>query len=179
MVTGGKTGANMLGTIKSKSILDGGESNLQTTKSPVFYFYFGDNSERKLSSTSASNIAYKNEFVQMLQSYTPNAKTGSIAFSPNDFKLIKLDKSRNSRSFESGRISMYSGASSGVSKNVQGFKYEAITPNLYKVYFPAGLSNGEYCFIYASSVASGGVTASMRNSVNHNNDIKVFDFGVK
>jgi hypothetical protein len=179
IVTGGKTGANMLGTIKSKSILDGAESNLQTTKSPVFYFYFGDNSESKLSSTNASNIAYKNEFVQMLQSYTPNAKTGNTAFTPNDFKLIKLDKSRNNRSFESGRISMYSGASSGVSKNIQGFKYEAITSNLYKVYFPTGLSDGEYCFIYASSAASGGVTASLTNSIYHNTDIKVFDFGVK
>jgi hypothetical protein len=47
-----------------------------------------------------------------------------------------------------------------------------------KVYFPAGLPKGEYCFIYATSAASGGVTASMMNGV-YQSDIKVFDFGVR
>ena len=179
LVTGNKTEANLLGTVKSKSILDGAESNIQANQTPVFYFYFGNSNENKLSNTNASSTSYKNEFVEMLKSYSPNAKTSNAAFSPNDFKLIKLDRNKNSRSFESGRISMYSGVSNGVSKNVQDFKYEAITPNLYKVYFPNGLPQGEFCFIYASSAASGGVTASMTNNAYHTNDIKVFDFGVK
>lgn len=179
LVTGNKMASNLLGTLKSKSTIDGAESNIQTNKSPVFYFYFGSTTESKLNNVSASNVSYKNEFVDLLHSYAPNSNTSNEAYTPNDFKLIQLDRNRSSRSFESGRMSMYSGVSSGVSKNVQGFKYEMITPNLYKVYFPADLSKGEYCFIYASSVASGGVTASFRNNISHNSDIKVFDFGVK
>jgi hypothetical protein len=180
VVTGTKMNANLLGTFKSKSTLDGPEANLQVDRVPVFYFYFSNNQQtNNLSNTNASNVAYKDEFVDMLRAYAPSAGTSNAAFSPNDFKLIKMDKSRNTRSFQSGKMSMYSGVSSGADKNVQTFKYESITPNLYKVYFPKGLPNGEYCFIYASSLASGGITASAMNSIYHNKDIKVFDFGTK
>lgn len=179
IVTGSKTSANLVGTIKSKSTLDGADANVQTGPTPVFYFYFGDNGESKFNSTSASSITYKNEFVDLLHSYSLNFNTGNEAFSPNDFKLIKLDHYKNSRSFESGRVSMYSGVSNGVSKNVEGFKYETIAPNLFRVYFPTKLPSGEFCFIYASTAASGGVAASMANGIYHNTDMKVFDFGVK
>lgn len=179
IVTGTKTSSNLVGTIKSTSSLDGSEANLQTSSSAVFYFYFGDNAENKLSNNSASNTSYKNEFVSLLQSYSSTAGKSNEAFTPNDFKLIKLDRSRNTRSFESGRMSAYSGTSNGVNKNVEGFKYETIAPNLYKVYFPSGLPSGEFCFIYAPSIASGGVVASMSNNYYHTTDVKVFDFGVK
>lgn len=179
IVTGSKTSSNLMGTIKSTSTLDGSEANLQTSSSPVFYFYFGDGGDNKLSNTSASNTNYKNEFVNLLQSYSPNSGRSNEAFSPNDFKLIKLDHNRNSRSFESGRISAYSGVSNGINKNIATFKYDAIATNLFKVYFPSGITSGEYCFIYANSAASQGVVNSMTNAYSHNNDVKVFDFGVK
>ena len=177
LVTGTKNSSTLTG-IKSKSILDGGESNLQTDKSPVFYFYFGKNSESKLNTTSASNSAPVNEFVAMMQANSPIAKSNQ-AYSPNDFKLIKLDKTKKSRSFETGKISAFGGSTNGVSKNITSFKFEAISTNLYKVYFPLGLPDGEYCFIYASSAASGGVAASMMNGVYHTADVKVFDFGIR
>lgn len=179
IVTGTKTSSNLMGTIKSTSTLDGSEANLHTGSSPVFYFYFGNNGESKLNNTSASSADYKNEFVSLLQSYSANSGRSNEAFSPNDFKLIKLDRNRNTRSFESGRMSAYSGVSNGVNKNVAGFKYESISPNLFKVYFPSGLPSGEFCFIYASSAASGGVIANMSNNYYHSTDVKVFDFGVK
>lgn len=177
LVTGTKNSTTLTG-FKSSSILDGGESNLQTDNTPVFYFYFGKNSENKLNNTTASNITPSNDLVAMMQENSRNSKS-SQAFSPNDFKLIKLDKSKRSRSFETGKISAFGGSSNGISKNITTFKYEAISPNLYKVFFPVGLQPGEYCFIYASSAASGGVMASMMNGVQHTVDVKVFDFGIK
>ncbi len=176
LTSGSSTGSNLLtGTVKSKSTIDGSESNLQTTTSPVFYFYFGKGTESKLSNTSATTTK-SSEFLQMIQSYSPNSKSDQ-AYSPNDFKLIKLDKNRNNRTFETGKISALGGVSNGVSKNVISFKYEAISPTLFKVHFPNGLPAGEYCFIYATSAASGGVTAAMMSNVYHN-DMKVFDLYV-
>ncbi|MCC8427301.1 hypothetical protein [Mucilaginibacter sp. UR6-11] len=178
LVTGNKMGSNILtGTMKSKSTLDGGESNLQVSKTPVFYFYFEHNTESKLNNTSATNNTSTDEFMALMQSYAPTSKSNQ-AFSPNDFKLIKLDKNRNSRTFETGKISLLGGVSNGVSKNVTGFKYTEISSNLYKVYFPTGLPAGEYCFMYATSAASGGVGASMTGQVIQN-DTKVYDFGIK
>jgi hypothetical protein len=178
LVTGNKTTMGLTGTMKSKSEIDGPEANLQTNTAPVFYFYFGKGYESKLSNTGASSSEPKNEFVAMMQAYMPSKS--NEAFSPNDFKLIKLDRTRKTRYFESGKISAYTGTvSSDISKNVQGFKYEAITSNLYRVYFPTGLPEGEYCFIYATSASANGVAASRYSNPMYKNDIKVFDFGVK
>lgn len=179
LVTGSKTTVGITGTMKSKSQIDGSEANLQVGSTSVFYFYFGSNNENKLSNTSASTLESKSDFAAFMQAASMNSKSNQ-AFSPNDFKLIKLDRNKNVRYFESGRIS-YGGISSGVDKNVQVFKYEAITPNLYRVYFPSALDKGEYCFIYATSANSGGVSSSVVNNMvpGFKNDVKVFDFGVR
>lgn len=165
--------------MKSKSEIDGQEANLQTSKAPIFYFYFEDKTDSKLSNTSASNTAPKNDFAVLMQSYSP--QKSNTAFSPNDFKLLKLDRSRKARYFETGTMSGFSGSSTGISKNVQSFKYVEIGPNLYKVYFPNGLPVGEYCFIYAASAGSGGPANGMMNNMmpQFKSDVKVFDFGVK
>ena len=179
LVTGNKNNSNIItGTTKSTSTLDGAEANLQTNSSPVFYFYFGNNTENKLNNPNAVNTKSSSDFMTFLQENSANSKSNQ-AFSPNDFKLIKLDKSKRSRSFETGKISLLGGMQNGISKNVVNFKYTSISSNLYKVYFPAGLEPGEYCFIYASSAASNTILTSYMTSINHTVDIKVFDFGVK
>lgn len=175
VVSGSKVGAGLT-SVKSTSIIDGAKANTETTSSPVIYFYFGKPNESKLGSTSNVQKS-NNDLVNMLQSYAPSKS--NEAFSPNDFKLLELKTSKNSRSYESGKISAFGGISSGVSKNVEVFKYERLSQTLYKVYFNTPLKPGQYCFMYATSASSGGVATGYMGAMGAANDVKVFDFGVK
>ena len=157
-------------------MIDGAKANIETTNSPVLYFYFGKPNVSKLGSTNNTQKS-ENDLVNMLQAYAPSKS--NEAFSPNDFKLLELKTSKKSRSYESGKISAFGGISSGVSKNVEGFKYERLSQTLYRVYFVTPLKPGQYCFMYATSANSGGIATGYMGTMGLANDVKVFDFGVK
>lgn len=133
----------------SKSNISGGESKFRIYETtPTFFFYFEENSNPLM-----SNWWF------------------ATATSPNEFALVKLDASKKSRSFQTGRVSAgggYSGGTSGIPEKVKlPFEYNEISTGIYQVTFTSPLKPGEYCFVYASS-------APDRFSNN-----KVFDFGIQ
>ena len=132
----------------SISNISGGQSKLQINESnPTFYFYFENNSDPAL-----------------------NNWWFATATSPNEFALVNFKVRKDSRSFETGRVSGgggFSSGSSGIPEKVKvPFEYTEVSQGIYSVTFKTPLKYGEYCFIYAS-------TAPNRYSNN-----KVFDFGI-
>lgn len=132
----------------SISNISGGDSKLQINDLfPTFYFYFENNANPMI-----------------------NNWWFAIATSPNEFALVKLIEKKDSRSFQTGKVSSgggYSGASSGIPEKVKvPFDYTEIAEGIYSVTFKQPLKSGEYCFVYASE-------APGRYSNN-----KIFDFGI-
>jgi len=132
----------------SISKISGGDSKLQLNdQSPTFYFYFENNASPMI-----------------------NNWWFAVATSPNEFALVKLIEKKDSRSFQTGKVSSgggYSGSSSGIPEKVKvPFDYTEIAEGIYSVTFKQPLKSGEYCFVYASS-------APDRYSNN-----KIFDFGI-
>lgn len=131
-------------TEKLKSTLAGAKSRLEfTATSPVFYFYFENSSN-------------------------PNADSWffATATSPNEFALVKLTQKGKSREMIVATANAYQ-ESSGVSDKVKvPFDYVEEAEGVYKVFFNEPLKEGEYCFLYASTIPS-----------RRSND-KVFDFGI-
>ncbi len=133
---------------KNISHLSGGESKLQINDQfPTFYFYFENNANPMI-----------------------NNWWFATATSPNEFALVKLIEKRDSRSYQTGKVSSgggYSGSSSGIPEKVKlPFDYKEEAEGIYSVTFKQSLKPGEYCFVYASQ-------APDRYSNN-----KVFDFGI-
>jgi len=60
------------------------------------------------------------------------------------------------------------------SKNISSFKYEKVAANTYKIRFEKEPEPGEYCFLYLGNNSN---AANMQ--IYGQNNIKVFDFGVK
>lgn len=136
----------------TKAMLSGKAANLQITDTlPSFYFYFDQTQAGSLSGSSA----------RWFQSAT----------SPNEFVLVKFKISSNKKNREvvTGSWNSYQGMTSGIddAQRVE-FKYEKISPGVYKVHFLKGLAEGEYCFMYAGGV----------NELNGMPVQKVFDFGI-
>lgn len=131
-------------TEKLKSTLAGGKSRLEiTATNPVFYFYFENSSN-------------------------PNADSWffATATSPNEFALVKLTEKGKSREMIVATANSFQ-ESSGVSDKVKvSFDYVEEAEGVYKVFFKEPLKEGEYCFLYASTIPS-----------RQSND-KVFDFGI-
>jgi hypothetical protein len=157
------------GGMSSYSYIDGKEANLQiTSTSPVFYFYF-EQSYTSLNNSRNKTDQRKDNYMELLAgtSSDKNAK----AFSPNDFKLLELDIKKKSRYFRSDLTGMTSRIASGYFRD---FKYERISPNLYKLSPKVQLSKkAEYCFIYAGNTSNNSIYSQQQNR-----EIKVFDFGI-
>ena len=123
---------------KTKSQIEGEEANYQlNSKRPTFYF----------------NFTIKKDLNQEV--------------SPNDFKLIRLDRSKGKREYVSGSSGVTGTDMSIGDKYLVNFKYERISNSVYKVILPKDLPSGEYCFLY---VGSG------HNSYSNK---EAFDFGIK
>lgn len=131
-------------TEKLKSTLAGGKSRLEFTETnPVFYFYFENNSN-------------------------PNADSWffATATSPNEFALVKLTEKGKSREMIVATANSFQ-ESTGVSDKVKvSFDYVEEAEGVYKVFFKEPLKEGEYCFLYASTIP------------NRQSNDKVFDFGI-
>jgi hypothetical protein len=146
--TGGGSFYGFGGT-KTTSTISGPQSRLQINEGrPVFYFYFEQN-----------NNPYADSW------------WFATATSPNEFVLVKLEQSKDSRVIQVGSstsIGGYGGGSgSGIPEKTKvAFTYDQVSEGIYRVSFQEDLKPGEYCFVYASSAPS-------RFSNN-----KVFDFGI-
>lgn len=122
-----------------KSTLNGENSqNVIDTISPEFYFYFDQ--------TPTSELSLK-----------ATSWWFSVASSPNEFVLVKLNKRGKKREMEIGTVNLYAGNSIGVNeKNVIKFKIEALSDTEFKVTPASMLEPGEYCFYYQGMVPVGG-----------------------
>lgn len=117
---------------KLKSSLSGRESRLQIWEtSPVFYFYFENNSN-------------------------PHADSWffATATSPNEFVLVELDTKKDSREFVVARGNAFGNSMGIPDKQKVSFDYEEVEQGIYKVFFKEPIRKGEYCFLYASSMPS-------------------------
>jgi hypothetical protein len=155
----------------------GKKANLQIENvNPVFYFYF-DYQKSSLNNSNNSPDVNSENYFGAIAGFA--AKVGNpdnaTALSPNDFKLIDLKEEKNKRTFISGKGNLFSTRGGLNAKQMEVFKYEKLTPTLFKVYFLEPLFPGEYCFYYAGN--------SSMQSFGFNfyevNDMKVFDFGIQ
>ncbi len=132
---------------KMKAVLNGEMAQFQLNDSmPVFYFYFENVSGQGLNNSSA---------------------WFSSSSSPNEFILMKMDVKKKSREFVTGSYGAYGGSSTGIDEKYKvDFTLERLKKGVYKVTPKTALIPGEYCFLYAGSVAFLGASG------------KVYDFRI-
>ena len=128
-----------LADAKIKSTLNGEHSqNVIESNLPEFFFYF-DQSQTSELSLRATNWWF------------------SVASSPNEFVLVKLNSKGRKREMEIGKVNLYAGNSIGVDeKNIIKFDIEALSDTEFKVTPAWMLAPGEYCFYYQGIVPVGG-----------------------
>lgn len=136
---------------KWRAKMRGKMANLKTQSSqPVFYFVF--------------NPEYKNSGAVM----AGGLWWGMPASSPAEFMMVQVKVKDASREAVLGEYSLMGGASWGArDEDIREYAFEKIRPGIYKVVPKQPLARGEYCFYYASVVASLGFAGG-----------KVFDFSV-
>jgi hypothetical protein len=93
----------------------------------------------------------------------PNAGLSSAgtvwgpATSANEFVLAKMEERKTRRELSVGSNGQYTGRSYGVdSKAIRDFSYDRVAPGVYRVTLKVDLADGEYCFLYAGSIATNG-----------------------
>ncbi len=127
----------------AKVQINGQSANVKTHQGSEFYFYFEIDEK-----PSMANWWFSKET------------------SPNEFTLIKMKQRKNNREFSKGKSDAYT-YQTGIDEDQKiQFSFEEIKPGIFKVKPKTTLKDGEYCFIYSSSVPS-----------QYSND-KVFDFTV-
>jgi hypothetical protein len=140
----GMTGG--LAKVKSKVAIQGSQASLRLTEArPTFYFYF----EEKAGSFGSSG------------------GLGESPSSPNDFVLARMERKKNARELVVGQMGMTGGSSGVRSKDTVPYDAEKLRPGVYKVQLQGDLEPGEYCFFFARSGQTMGLTGG-----------KLFDFGV-
>lgn len=135
--------------VRYKAVLPGARARLQVeTRRPTFYFFF-----------DVPNAGLSN-----------SGTAWGLATSANEFILARLEARKSTRELSVGEDGQYTGRKYGVSeKATRPFDYEKLAPGVYRVTPKADLSDGEYCFLYAGSVAASGAGGGPR----------LFDFGVR
>jgi hypothetical protein len=156
--------------IKSIGELTGMEANYLVKTDEKFFFKFKpEEKELNSSNSNATNKVGEENYMNILLS-----GANSKAISPNEFKLVKFKLKNGKRTYFAGKYNDAMGYVINYSlnpKEVVDFKYKKIDENLYEIYFPKGLSQGEYSFVYLSNTQS---NLPLNSSVT-----KVFDFSVK
>ena len=164
-------------TVKYKSQIEGAEANYRINSNrPDFYFNF-ETMKKSLNDANANttNQSKENYLDQLISKVGYGYNNSNYqAISPNDFKLVRLDKNRNKREFVTGKTKPFQGIDMSIDdKYIVNFKYERISSNTYKIRFDKDLEPGEYCFIYLGN----GNNAANARVVGQNN-LKVFDFSI-
>jgi hypothetical protein len=158
-------------TTKYRSQIEGSEANYQLKSNVIFYFNFEPIKKRLNNSNANSNTSNESNYMHYLQNSIAN--TDAQAVSPNEFKLVKLDVTRNKRQYTTTKVNLLGKFDISVDdRNLVNFKYEKVSSHTYKITFPEGLEPGEYCFIYLSQ-------SNNTHILNYGqNNLKVFDFGI-
>lgn len=163
--------------VKFKSQIEGGEANYQLdNKRPEFYFNFEPLKKSLNDANANTSSSTKNNYLdQLFNKMGYGQSNGNYqAVSPNDFRLIRLDKSKSKREFISGKVSAYGQYDMSIdSKNIVGFKYEKVSANTFKIKFEKDLEAGEYCFLYL-----GNNNNAPHVQIYGQNNFKVFDFSI-
>ena len=163
--------------VKYKSQIEGAEANYQLDKKrPDFYLNFEPVTKSLNDANANTSSTNKENYLDQLFNKVGYGYSNSTsqAVSPNDFKILKLDKNKNKREFVSGKISSFGKTDMSIDdKNIVNFKYEKITANTYKVKFDHDLVPGEYCFIYL-----GNNNSAAYLQFEGQNNFKVFDFSI-
>ena len=125
---------------KTKAVVAGRQANMRLSDpAPSFIFCFRQGRDQTA-----------------LLGYWPGAT------SANEFILVRMTVSKNSREVQTGEFGAY-GASTGVSDDqVRQFRFEKLDAGLYRVWPVSDLEPGEYCFFYGGAVGF----------------LKVFDFSI-
>lgn len=166
--------------VKYKSQLEGGEANYQlTNKRPEFYFNFEtvkkSLNDANANSTSNNKDNYLEQLYNKMGAAYGHSNSNYQAISPNDFRLIKLERSKGKREFISGKVSTMGQYDMSIDdKSLVQFKYEKVSTNTFKVTFSKDLEPGEYCFMY---LGNNNNAAYMQ--IYGQNNFKVFDFGIR
>lgn len=167
--------------VKMVNELEGNKANYNIQKPGVFVFAF-DNMNKSLNDSNSnsikneSNNSYEN-MIQIQQNNLLGNSNNQKAVSPNEFKLIKLDVSRNKRQFTGGRISMFGQYDASIKdKNIGTFKYEALNNNIFVISLGVDNNPGEYCFMYAGNIQQSTGFGAMFANKNNN---KVYDFTLR
>lgn len=143
---------------------------ISETTQPIFYFYF-DTTSTSLNNSNNKAGQQPSNYLEALYGYS--FQQNSKAFTPNDFKLIRLEIRRNSRMFKGGRNSFGFGMGKIPSGYFVTFKYERLSNNLFRVYFVKHIEAlAQFCFLYAGNTGNKGIANPYSSS-----EIKVFDFG--
>lgn len=128
----------------ASSAVNGPTANVKCKSTSEFYFYFAATTQ----SASFTNWWF------------------SLATSPNEFTLLRLDQKKNTREFKTAKTDSYS-YQSGIDENQKvQFTFEEVKAGIFKVKPKGSLKAGEYSFIYSATVPS-----------QYSND-KLFDFSV-
>lgn len=167
-----------LSNTKTTSSLDGAKANLQVKNTNmIFYFYFDYKKSSINNSINTEDQLPTDNYFAMLGRWTAqsmNNGQNAVAISPNDFKLIELDKNKYKRWMVTNKQNAYSTVSGVDSKSVYNLKYERLTPSLFKVVLKENARPGEYCFFYAGNSAK----QSSGETFYSVNQLRVFDFGI-
>jgi hypothetical protein len=154
---GSKTGG-LLGTVmtygikkaKMKAVIPGQHASIRTPDpQPVFYFYFED---------KAAGLG-KGAF-----------GAGAVS-NPNQFALVKLTVTKNSRETIIGEFGALGSSTGTNEKSMVTFRSERMRPGLYKVVPAAPMESGEYCFL-VSQINMGAFGAGAAGAS------QIFDFAV-
>ena len=125
--------------------VNGPTANVKCKSSSEFYFYFDV--------ANSQNNSLTNWWF-------------SLATSPNEFTLLKLDQKNKSREFKTAKTDSYT-YQSGIDEDQKvEFTFEEVKPGIFRVKTKSTLKEGEYSFIYSATVPS-----------QYSND-KMFDFSV-
>ena len=123
--------------LKMKAVIPNASARVRaSSRRPVFYFYFNQNSP----------LAGITEF---------SAGFAATATSPNEFSLIRFDRKKDRREASVASVNI-GGLKSGISDKARvQFTYEDIAPGVFKVTPNADLTPGEYGFMYSIGAQAG------------------------
>jgi hypothetical protein len=127
-----------ISSMKMKAVIPNATARVRaSSRKPVFYFYFNQNSP----------LAAINEF---------SAGFAATATSPNEFSLIRFDSKKDRREASVASINLFAGVKSGISDKARvSFTYEDVAPGVFKVTPNADLAPGEYGFLYSVGAQAG------------------------
>lgn len=166
--------------VKMINELEGNKANYSIDRPGVFIFAF-DDMDKSLNDSNANAVNNQTsnqlDYMAQMQAAISGGSNNQNAVSPNEFKLIKLDVSKNRRQFTGGRVSMFGQRDTSLKdKNIGQFKYEALSNNIFIVTLSNSNKSGEYCFMYSGNLQQSSGFGTMFANKNNN---KVFDFTLK